>query len=468
MTHPLYLGSIFFYLSILITFALFLSSKVKGSDDFNVAGRSLPTIVIFGTLVATWMGTGSLFGHSEKAYTSGISISLILVAEVLGFSLLYFIAGRVRKMEQVTIQDLLEIRYNAAARVFGTIALVIAYTTIVSYQFRAAGSVINLVEPSISVNMATIIAAIFIVGFTVTAGLISVAYTDLVQGITMILGMLICVPILFFKAGGISGIVEALPTEHFNLFHEQSFLKTLGLILPALLLLLGDANMYQRFFASRSEGDAKKAVFFVIFGVLFVEAMIIIAAMIGRALEPELEVPGRVLAVMAMHHLPTLVGIIILTVMTAIVISTADSYLLSPSTAFARDIYHRFIRPNAKDREILLVSRLSVVVLGLVAFGLSKLSDQFLGVALYAYTIYGASITPSLIAALIWPRATTAGAISSICSGTLVTLIWEVFKINPAIDAVIPAIITSTALLIGVSLLSPKQGIEKLKPFGLS
>lgn len=462
-----YFYGVISYLMVLVGVAVYLSKRVHSQADFAVAGRNLPSFVVFGTLVATWMGSGSLFGHSEKAYSAGLVITLMLLADVFGFGLLYMLAGRVRRMQQLTLQDLLETRYNKWVRLFGSIALIIAYTTIVSYQFRAAGSVLNLIKPSISVESATILAAVFIMLFTVTAGLLSVAYTDVIQGVTMIVGVAIALPILISKAGGMSEIMAQLPQSYFNPLHNFRFTTFLGLFLPAFLLLLGDANMYQRFFAARSEGSAKKAVSFVIVGILAVELAIIFMAMIGQVLEPGLANPGKVIAVLAIKHVPIILGVIMITVIAAVVVSTGDSYLLSPATSFARDIYQSFLRPHASEKEMLLVSRASVIGLGLIALGLTQLSDQFLAVALYAYTIYGASITPALMAALFWKRATTAGALGSIIGGTLTTLLWEMVDHGIKVDAVIPAITVSLTLLIGLSLATPKQGTEKLKPFGL-
>ena len=108
--------------------------------------------------------------------------------------LLASLAGRVRRLKQITIQDILETRYNAAARLLGAVALILAYTTILSYQYRAAGAVLQLTLPDLDINIAIIIAAAFIILYTALAGMYSVAYTDVVMGITMIIGMLVAMP----------------------------------------------------------------------------------------------------------------------------------------------------------------------------------------------------------------------------------------------------------------------------------
>ncbi|HEV8131215.1 MAG TPA: sodium:solute symporter family protein [Acidobacteriota bacterium] len=472
----IYFWTIVAYLIALIGVGAIRSRGVKTQEDFSVAGRKLSVFVLFGTMLATWIGTGSIFGNAEKTYRVGIAAAIIPLSGVLGIVVLYFLAGRVRRLKQYTVQDILETRYNAAARVFGVITLVIAYTTIVSYQYRAAAAVLNLTLPSLSIDKAVIIVTVFIILYTAMAGMFSVAYTDVAQGVTMIIGIAVAFPFFWHNAGGLEGMHRVLPPSHFQLFGPITPLQAMGLLLPSFLLILGDANMYQRFFSARNEGVAKRAVIWMLVGVAFMEFMIIFTAWVCSALEPNLQIHGRVIAYASRDHLPVAIGALMLTTIIAIVVSTAESYLLVPATCVIRDIYQRFVRPDASEANIVLLSRLIVVILGVVAFGLSRLSSEFLSVALYAYTIYGASITPSLLAAFFWKRATAAGAIASIIAGTFVTIVWEQMKFGSAvparfgwpdvtIDAVIPAIVVSVITLVAVSLLTTPPSAEKLKAF---
>ncbi len=163
----------------------------------------------------------------------------------------------------------------------------------------------------------------------------------------------------------------------------------------------------------------------------------------------------------------------------AIVVSTADSYLLAPATSVVRDIYQRFIQPDASDRRIVVTSRLCVVGLGVVALGLAFTSDEFFGVALFAYTIYGCAITPAMLAAFFWKRATAGGASASIVVGGVVALLWEAsatlaggdhawadwmvetFGIG-GYEPVLVAFPLSVLALVGVSLISPPPSEEQV------
>ena len=460
---------------ILIAVGAIRGRNVNTQEDFAVPGRKLSVFVLFGTMLATWIGTGSIFGNAEKTYQVGISAIILPSASILGVLFLSFLAGRVRRLKQITIQDILETRYNAAARLLAAIALILAYTTILSYQYRAAGAVLQLTLPSLDLNTAIIIAAGFIILYTALAGMYSVAYTDVVMGITMIIGMLVAMPMFFAKVGGLDGLAAKLPATHMEVFGPIGWVEAFGLLLPPVLLILGDANMYQRFFAARSEGAATKATIAAFFGIAFMECAIIVTAWLASGLEPNLEIPGRVIAYAAKDHLPMALGALLLTTIMAIVLSTAIAYLLAPATVIVRDIYQRFINPKASEKSIVWLSRLVVVLLGIVAYWLSRQSRQFLSVALYAYTIYGASITPSLLAAFLWKRTTSAGAVCSILAGTLVTIIWKAsgldvsvpksMGLNTEIDAVLPAILVSLAVLIFVSLAGKPPDPAKLAPF---
>lgn len=466
----IYFWTIVGYMIFLIGVGAIRSRKVDSQEDFSVAGRQLGTFVLFGTMLATWIGTGSIFGNAGKTYEVGVSAWILPLGGLAGIIGLSFLAARARRFPAITVQDILEKRYSKWARVLGVITLVLTATTIVSYQYRAAAAVINLALPNLDFKLAVVIVAVFIVIYTALAGMFSVAYTDLVMGVTMIIGILITLPYIYFKAGGYSGMAASLPADHLQFFGPIGWLQAIGLILPAGLLILGDANMYQRFFSARNEGMARRATIWLFFGVAYMELMIIFTAWASSAIEWQggnLERPGRVIAYVARDHLPIWLGAMVLTTIMAIIVSTAISYLLVPATALVRDLYQRFINPKASERKLVWLLRVLVVALGAIAFVISTYSEKFLEVALRAYTIYGTGITPSLVAALTWKRATAQGAVSSIAIGVATTLIWEFGGLGTStgVDPVIPAITLSVLTLIVVSLLTPPPRREQLTPF---
>ena len=287
----LYLTIISIYLFLLIGVGIYKSSHVKTQMDFSVAGRSLTPWILVGTMLATWIGTGSILGNAGETYSTGLAALILPIGGTLGIILLTQIAGRVRTFEKFTVPEIIGERYGSVARLLSVIALVLAYMVIVSYQFNAGGAVIETVltdesgHSLISSGTATIIAAVFIIAYTMLAGLFSVAYTDVANGIIMTLSLLIAFPILWVKAGGWSGMETAFVNmgkpEHMQFFGVYSPMDVLNFCLPPFLLVLGDANMYQRFFASKNAEGAKFATKVLIFAVLAVEILIIASAWVS-------------------------------------------------------------------------------------------------------------------------------------------------------------------------------------------
>lgn len=475
----IHLVVILLYLFTLIGIGMYKAGKIKTQSDFAVAGRSLTPWVLVGTMLATWMGTGSILGNAGKTYDTGMAALILPLGSILGIVLLTKIAGKVRAFEKFTVPEILGDRFGPGARMLSVIALVIAYMVIVSYQFNAGGAVLNEVltdemgNSLISIQTGTIIAAIFIIAYTMLAGLVSVAYTDVANGIIIIFSFVIAIPIFLAQAGGFSGMAASFEAmgkpEHMNFFGVYSTMDIINFCLPPFLLIMGDANMYQRFFASKNAKGAEQATKVLIFAVLLAELMIIFSAWVASSMIPDAEVGKYVLIYAAHKLLPTFLGAIMMTTIVGIIISTADSYLLVPATTLMRDVYLNYINPKADEKKIVFLSRMLVLGLGIIAYivslGFAK-SAGFFERALYAYTIYGAAITPSLVAALFWKRATKEGAVVSILTGTVTTLLWKeaafIQNIIPQniynnMDEVLPAITLSVVSLVVVSLLTKKN-----------
>ena len=475
----IYLYTISAYLFILIGIGLYKARKINTQADFSVAGRNLTPWVLVGTMLATWMGTGSILGNAGKTYETGMAALMLPMGSILGIIFLTRIAGKVRNYEKFTVPEILGDRFGPVARILSVIALVMAYMVIVSYQYNAGGAVLHTVlineagESLITVETGTIIAALFIIAYTMLAGLVSVAYTDVANGLIILLSFLISIPILLAEAGGFSGMREAFEAmgkaDHMNFFGVYSTMDIINFCLPPFLLILGDANMYQRFFASKDAEGAKFATTTLIFAVAAAELMIIFAAWVSSSMIPDAEIGKYVLIYASHKFLPIFLSAVMMTTIIGIIISTADSFLLVPATTLMRDVYMNYVNPEANDKRIVLLSRLLVLALGIVAYIVSlgfAQSAGFFERALYAYTIYGASITPALVAALFWKRASKIGAILSISSGTVTTLLWKeagfIQNLIPSaiysnIDEVLPAITVSVVGLVIGSILFPDE-----------
>lgn len=494
-------AAILIYLGILTVLNVVRARRVRTQDDMMVAGRSLSLWVIVFTLICTWIGSGTFIAGAEYAYHAGWSSLWLPAGAWIGILVIYFLAAKIRTFGQYTVGDILEVRYGKFARLFGAVAIVISFTTIVAYQFRAGGYILNVISDGrITVGTGQLAAAAFVILFTALGGMVAVAYTDLPNGIVIVLACLVSVPFVVLFAGGWSHPAAVLPASHFALFSGDfgyhPALKAIGYSFSTLLLLMGIQSMYQKFYAARSAAEARAAVGVWIFGTIVVEIVVVVIAIYASSYDAEhaMRWDARAMVLQAARNMvPLPVGVLLLGAACAVVISTGMNYLLSPSTNVMRDVYQRFMNPAADPRRMAALQKLVVVVIGFLAFLMIFVptvleSDiSVLQYSYFAYTIYGVAVTPALLAALTWKRATRVGGVLSIVLGTLATLlleivipnVWpEVMRGAPSATAAgvfgkdpwgIPGIfIAFTASLAGLvigSYLSAPPGKEELEPF---
>ena len=264
----------------------------------------------------------------------------------------------------------------------------------------------------------------------------------------------------------------ALPASYFTPLGDFSLIQALEIFLPTCLLMLGNQSMYQKFFSAKSEKDARVAVVGWIIGTVILETVIVALAIVGNVLAKQngsQPYPREILAFTALHSLPSLLGAVMMGAIFAKVISTANSFLFSPATNLINDIYVRYLSPDASDKKVLIVSRLTVVLLGGWALWQAVGITSVLAKTLYAYTIYSAALTPVILAAFFWQRATAAAAVASIAAGTVVTVWWDTAWVKHLLpqaiaerDAIFPALLVSLLCLLVVSYLTPPPDKEHL------
>ncbi|MEW6365969.1 MAG: sodium:solute symporter family protein [Acidobacteriota bacterium] len=564
-----YLYLILGYLLVLMAFNFYRSRQIKSHEDFMVAGRTLSLRIMVFTLICTWIGSGTFIAGAEYAARAGWSSLWLPAGAWFGIAVIYFLAGKIRTFGQYTIGDILEVRYGKFARVFGAIALVIAFTTIVSYQFRAGGYILNVVTNGVvSVEWGQAITATFVILFTALGGMVAVAHTDLPNGIIIVVACIAAVPFAIAFAGGWDSPHAVLPDGHFQPFSqdfgEHPLLKAGSYFLATMMLLMGVQSMYQKFYSARSPKEAKQAVALWIVGTILVETLVVAIAIygasanwhsiqvfdLGRQLAAEVregrldvagaparadalvrervangqvksehaagltqqlrtEVqplladpanfvreaerigrdPASVVLVSAENiasrgGVQLVFGVLLLAAACAVVLSTGMNYLLSPTTNIMRDIYQRFINPNPPPGRMVALQKVFVVIVGLCAFLMIFIPTvmhariSVLRYSYFAYTMYGVAITPALLAALAWKRATRAGGVVSIISGAVMALLLELVIPNlfpqvmkgPAgsqdpwgVPSIYPSLAVSVLALFVVSLATPKPDPKSLQ-----
>ncbi|OWZ84326.1 sodium:solute symporter family protein [Natranaerobius trueperi] len=444
------------YFVLMIGIGLFYSKKIQTSEDFMLAGRGLGSVILMGTLLATWVGSGTVTGGSASiGYSYGLWPAVIFgLSNLVGVVVIYIIAPKIRESGKYTISEALETQYGESAKVISSIIIILAFVGVVSYQLTGLGMVMNATT-GLSVEVGTIIATVLVIFLATTGGLMSVAPTDALSAFIIIIGLIVGVPASISFAGGWEGIVAEVPDTRLTVLGELSFVQFLGLFLPPLFLLLGDQNMYQRLASSKGGKETRMATIGWGIGLLVVYPAISVIAFSASAIFPNI-VPGQSL-IATTTILPDFIGGLMLAAITAFIITTGSSYLLSAATNITMDLYGNYIRPEATSDQKLKFTRKIIPILGVLAYVLVQYFPTILDAQMYAYTVYAAGITPAILAVYLWGNKVTKEAgISSMIVGVVSTLFVEFSNIT-SFDSAIISVPAAVLVLIFVTLFTQKK-----------
>ena len=454
-----YIIAIGAYLFLLMIYGLVIAhKKVKTADDMVTGGHRIPFIILVGSLLATWCGGGGITGNASIIYNGGPWVGAItFAAPPIGIILLYFIAGKVRKSNKVTVPEILGARYGQSASIISAVCVMLAYVGVLATQLKAAADILVLLCSSsgveISRGLALVICTTIIVVITVGGGLVSVAYSDAISALIMIGGFFIAIPILISVANAQGAV---LPPEKTTLTGGMSGWELLGYFLPSLALMLGDQNMLQRFASAKNSTEAKKSNIGMFIGEILVIVSIIAVVTQAARLYPTLDTPSNVIFQVSVDYLPMAFGALIMCACMAFIVTTADSYLLSSATNLTNDIYVKYIRKDATDKQKMLVLRGTIVVFSVIAVALTLYFPTVLSLQMTAYTMYGAAITPAILFALFSKKVTPAAGIAGILVGGLATIVWTLMGTPYGIQCAIVAVPASVIAILVVSAVTPK------------
>ena len=454
-----YIIAIGAYLFLLMIYGLVIAhKKVKTADDMVTGGHRIPFIILVGSLLATWCGGGGITGNASIIYNGGPWVGAItFAAPPIGIILLYFIAGKVRKSNKVTVPEIMGARYGQSASIISAVCVMLAYVGVLATQLKAAADILVLLCSSsgveISRGLALVICTTIIVVITVGGGLVSVAYSDAISALIMIGGFFIAIPILISVANAQGAV---LPPEKTTLTGGMSGWELLGYFLPSLALMLGDQNMLQRFASAKNSTEAKKSNIGMFIGEILVIVSTIAVVTQAARLYPTLDTPSNVIFQVSVDYLPMAFGALIMCACMAFIVTTADSYLLSSATNLTNDIYVKYIRKDATDKQKMLVLRGTIVVFSVIAVALTLYFPTVLSLQMTAYTMYGAAITPAILFALFSKKVTPAAGIAGILVGGLATIVWTLMGTPYGIQCAIVAVPASVIAILVVSAVTPK------------
>ena len=420
MENP-YLVLLLVYAVALTGIGLWIGRLVKGSSDFFVAGRSLSAPLLFSTVLAANIGAGSTVGAAGLAYNEGLSAWWWNGSAAIGSIALALWVGPAiwRLAEQhgfYTVGDFLEFRYGRTVRGVVSALIWVGTLAILAGQLIAGAAVLEVVA-DIPRAWGTAIGAVAMLIYFVAGGLLSSAWVNAVQLVVLLAGLLLAVPMVVARAGGLGALMGAGPAHFGDPFYTSgpgSGITLLAMLGPAFIISPG---LLQKVYGARDPravrlGVGTQAVALALFA--FVPVLLGMAA---RVLHPDIGSPNLVLPTVLVESLPLWLGALALAAVFSAEVSTCDAILFMLSTSLSQDLYRRFVNPEATDRQVLQVARGAAIAGSAIGVALAVQLPTVIGALSIFYTRLGVSLFVPVVAGLYIKRAGSAEALAAIVGG---------------------------------------------------
>ena len=452
------------YLLVTIAIGLVAAKRVKSSVDFAIAGRHLPLAMIVTTTFATWFGSETVLGIPAKFVNSGLNgvvedpfgagSCLILVG--------LFFAGKLYRMNLLTISDYYRERYGRSVEFICSIIIMVSYLGWVSAQVTALGLVFNLLSDGvISMPLGMTIGVVSVLAYTLFGGMWSVAITDFMQMIILVVGLATLAVFAGNQAGGADKVLAlAVSQDLFKFLPEPNMKDILFFVAAAITIMFGSIpqqDVFQRVMSANSLNAATKGpiiggICYLLFA--FVPMFLVVSALIimpEQAAQLIQEDPQKVLPTLVMTQMPFVMQVLFFGALLSAIKSCASATLLAPSVTFTENIWRQFF-PHQGDKQSLLAMRVTVLVFSalvlLYAIQMQGSSIYEMVSGAYQVTLVGAFIP--LLFGLYWAKATTQGAIFSIAFGLLTWLFCLMTPVGEEFPAQLAGFLASLAgMLIG-------------------
>ena len=429
------------YLLVSIGIGLVAATRVHSAKDFAVAGRHLPLPVVTATVFATWFGAETVLGISATFTKEGLRG---VVADPFGSSLCLilagvFFAGKLYRMNLLTIGDYYRLRYNRAVEMITTLCIVASYLGWVSAQIKALGLVFNVVTGgAIDQQTGMILGAVIVLTYTTFGGMLSVAVLDFVQMTVIMGGMLYIGYLISGMTGGVSTVVNhASQAGKLDFFPEAKASEWIPFIGAWVTMMFGSIpqqDVFQRITSAKDEKTAIRgsvlggSIYFLFAFVpmyLAYSATLIATAMFGELLEKD---PQLVLPTLILQHTPVFAQVVFFGALLSATMSCSSATLLAPSVAFSENILRGFF-PNLGDHAFLRMMRIVIVCFAAVVLGFAlNSSSSIFKMVENAYKITLVAAFIPLVAGLYWKRANTQGAYFAMAAGLVSWVLLEVLQ----------------------------------------
>lgn len=427
------------YMVGMIGIGVYWAKHSTTSEDYLLGGRKIGSVLTALTLQTTSMSGYMFMGGPAQAYKEGYFTLYYAVGDGGGAIFNVGILGkRMRRLSYflgcLSPIEYIEKRYPGKAT--RAIAAVIAICFVYGYvlaQFLSAGKTMCALL-GVPLPIAIIIGAGVIIFYTFAGGYLAVAWTDFVQGIIMVLSMVMIFVLAWGQVGGLTGLNESLtaidPTLTgrwgINNMYEGQWGVVAGAVGVYLIGYMGLPHVVIRHMAMESPRIAKQTVVIAtVWNQMFIFIPYIIGLM-GIVMMPNLDDPEMVVLTMAYRLLPGVLAAIVLVAIMSAIMSTADAQLMLMGTMLGRDVYQRYINKNATDKQLMNVSRICILAVGVISVIIALIQPPgVFQIVVFSFSTLGSSFLPSYVGAVWWKRGNTAGCYASMVSGCITSIVWE-------------------------------------------
>lgn len=429
-------------------------SRTRNLSDYMLGGRNLGPLVTALSAGASDMSGWLLLGLPGAVYVSGIQEAWIVVGLVTGAYLNWqFVARPLRvatqKFESLTLPSYFEQRFNDKSRLLRLISaiLILLFFTFYAASGLVAGATLFTATFDLPYHTALFVGGLVIVGYTAIGGFLAVSWTDVIQGLLMLLA-LVAVPVMMVQ--DMNGPEQALRmlrevSPNYLYFWQGVPAITLISLLAWGLGYFGQPHILARFMAICSPAAVSEAKWI---GMIWMLITILAAVAVGLFGIVYLESTPLAddQAEKIFIHLtqllfdPWIAGILLAAILAAIM-STIDSQLLVSSSSLSEDFYKAWIHKNASEKEMVISGRITVIIIAIVAIAIAyDPKSQVLDLVSYAWAGLGASFGPLVLFSLYWQSTTRLAAILGMLVGATTVVVWkqleggmfEVYELLPA------------------------------------
>jgi len=427
------------YLGLLAAFAIWSRHETGTLSGFYLAGKKLPYWVVAFSTNATGESGWLLLGLTGMGYAIGAQAYWVVVGEILGISLSWvFVSRRLKRLsddvDAITVPDVLTARFDDSWHLIRVIAVVIILTMVTAYmtaQMVASGKALS---SFLGMDYATGVAVggVIIIGYTFVGGYKAVSYTDVLQGVLMLVGLILVPAAAIYAAGGWDSVTSNLVAQDPKLVSMFSLadggikgwvavVSFVAIGLP----FLGVPQLLVRYMSARDDVELKKARVVSISVALIFGIGAVTAGIAGRALFPGLEDPETIFPTISSQLFPPLVSGVLLVIVLAAIMSTADSLLLLASSAIVRDTMQKILGSKKSDHVLAGYGKIVTILVGIIAIAFAIPEAKFIfWFVLFAWSGLGAAFGPVIICLLYYKKTTRQGVIAGMLGGFLTSVIW--------------------------------------------